>query len=361
MNRPRFCLNVVVVLALVALLGFQSVSFNQRIKRSESRVTAITERLSEHQSRTTSKADLEAARVNLEVHLEGALERVRVLEARSDAAPNVIARAAQSVVFLQGAYGFVDEATGKPLRYVRGPDDKPIRTRQGPAVSLDNRGPIVENQFTGTAFVATSERWLLTNRHVVFPWEYDQATKLFAKRGLVPVMNRLVAYLPGKSESIDVELVGASDEADVAVLQAIGLPHEIPPLEISSATPRPGDEVIVMGYPTGIKALLARAGPEFVDGLKQQGEWDFWRVARELASGRFISPLASRGIVGHVTDTSVVYDAATAQGGSGGPVLGVDGRVLAINSAVVPDFNGSNLGVPVAPTLRLLAGLAMKD
>ena len=51
----------------------------------------------------------------------------------------------------------------------------------------------------------------------------------------------------------------------------------------------------------------------------------------------------------------MVYDAETAQGGSGGPVLGLDGRVVAINAAILPEFSGSNLGVPVERAAPLLA------
>ena len=62
-----------------------------------------------------------------------------------------------------------------------------------------------------------------------------------------------------------------------------------------------------------------------------------------------------------MTDAAVVYDAATAAGGSGGPVLGLDGRVLAINAAILRNFNGSNLGVPIEPALRLLNGLLRQN
>ena len=84
------------------------------------------------------------------------------------------------------------------------------------------------------------------------------------------------------------------------------------------------------------------------------GPLDFWQVARRLAGSGLIEPLATVGVVGQVTRTSVVYDAETTHGGSGGPVLILDGRVLAINAAVVPEFGGSNLGVPAAEALRLL-------
>ena len=39
------------------------------------------------------------------------------------------------------------------------------------------------------------------------------------------------------------------------------------------------------------------------------------------------------------------------------PVLSLDGRVVAINSAILPEFGGSNLGVPAARARELLSGV----
>jgi len=50
----------------------------------------------------------------------------------------------------------------------------------------------------------------------------------------------------------------------------------------------------------------------------------------------------------------VVYDAETTHGGSGGPVLNLEGGVLAVNAAILPQFGGSNLGVPAAEAVRLM-------
>ena len=36
------------------------------------------------------------------------------------------------------------------------------------------------------------------------------------------------------------------------------------------------------------------------------------------------------------------------------PVLGLDGRVVAINAAILPEFGGSNLGVPAVQAHKLL-------
>jgi S1-C subfamily serine protease len=50
-----------------------------------------------------------------------------------------------------------------------------------------------------------------------------------------------------------------------------------------------------------------------------------------------------------------VYDAETTHGGSGGPVLDINGSVVAVNAAILPEYGGSNLGVPVARLRALLA------
>ena len=125
-------------------------------------------------------------------------------------------------------------------------------------------------------------------------------------------------------------------------------------MPLSETPAQPGEAVFVLGYPTGIRALLARTNEAFVDSLMRSGTPDFWTMARRLSEAGHIGPLATRGIVGQATTDKVVYDAETTSGGSGGPVLGLNGEVKAINSAILIDFDGSNLGVPVAEARRLL-------
>ena len=79
----------------------------------------------------------------------------------------------------------------------------------------------------------------------------------------------------------------------------------------------------MLGYPTGIRALLARTDETFVDSLIRDPRQDFWTMARHLSEAGHIAPLATRGIVGQATLDSVVYDAETTHGGSRGPVLGL--------------------------------------
>jgi S1-C subfamily serine protease len=88
--------------------------------------------------------------------------------------------------------------------------------------------------------------------------------------------------------------------------------------------------------------------------LRADSTAGFWRVAERLAHGGQIAPLASRGIVSQVSTEAVVYDAETTVGGSGGPVLSLKGEVLAVNAAILPEFGGSNLGVPARRATALL-------
>ncbi|MGB5815932.1 MAG: trypsin-like peptidase domain-containing protein [Thermoanaerobaculia bacterium] len=351
---------LLLLLVASATLVHRGLRLEERLTSEELRVAGLAELLEHTERRALSRADLAVARSELEGRLSATVERVAALEARSDAAGRTIANASRSIVFLQGAYGFVETATGRSLRYAGlGPDGIPLTDDAGnPLVGPDGRGPEIEALFTGTAFVATKDGLLLTNRHVASPWEYDDAAGAVMTQGFQPVMSRFVGYLPGVEEPFDVSLLLASDVADVAVLKCGDITGEVPSLELALPPPSAGDEVLVMGYPTGIRALLARADEGLVTQLMSEQGIDFWSVARKLSAASQIGPLASQGIVGQVTSAAIVYDAETTSGGSGGPVLDLDGRVVAVNVAIMPEFGGSNMGVPAAYAQQLLARAA---
>lgn len=346
-----------VVFALIALvltvilLARAYTSLEERLVQEELRLQGVTELLAESEQELTPE-DLEAVRLELTT----ALERVEVLEARTDAPARVVAASSKSVVFIQGAYGFIDIESQEPLRFAGlAPDGTPQVGAEGaPTVQLGGDGPVLEIMFTGTAFVASQDGLLLTNRHVALPWAYDNGAQMLMAQGLLPVMMRFIGFLPEVDQPFGVDLVLASSQADLAVLACTEVPGQVTPLGLATKQPAAGDEVIVLGYPTGIRALLARADEAFVRELSAGTEMDFWTVARRLSVAGHIAPLASRGIVAQTTPTAVVYDAETTRGGSGGPVLDLDGRVVAVTSAVVPEFGGSNLGVPARQGASLL-------
>lgn len=362
-NKTQLISLVVVTVLLLStlVLGYQQMLLNQRLQQDAARATAITERLAQQQREAITPADLSVLHQQLAAELAVAEQRVSHLENDAQAVSRVIADAAKSIVFLQGAYGFVEPNSGRPLRYVLGPSGRPLNTPLGPAVSVDGIGPEIELQLSGSAFVATTDGLLLTNRHVAVPWEQNPLTEVLRAKGFTPVMRRFVGYLPGLEEPFAVELVRASDEADIAILRSQQMPAHTPHLELNPVPPQLGDEVIVIGYPTGLRALLARLDEQQRDAFNAEDNIDMWQVGKQLSKDNNINPLATRGIVGQSTTAAIVYDADTAPGGSGGPVLGLDGRVVAVNAAILRDFGGSNLGVPVPPTQQLLTTITAAD
>ncbi len=354
-SRGAVLLLLALLLVTTGVLLFRTTRLEGQLARQAEEVHSIAGLVEQAEENALSLEALREVRAQLETRLSDAVERVEALEARSEAGQRVVAAAARSVVFLQGSYGFVEPVDRKPLRLVLGPDGRPLTDVRGnPRISVAGTGPVLERFYTGTAFVATEDGLLLTNKHVAVPWAFDESAKALVRQGLIPVMRRFIGYLPGVEEPFDVELVVASETADVAVLRCSGITGSVPYLPMSEAPAQPGEEVVVLGYPTGMRALLARTNQAFVDSLMQSARMDFWAMARRLSEAGHIGPLATRGIVGQVTSARVVYDAETTSGGSGGPVVGLDGNVRAVNAAILVDFGGSNLGVPAAEARRLL-------
>ena len=354
-----FRVGVILAIAALTVLAYQQSRMNtllqEQVETSSSRLESFAKAMARAREEALTPGDLEALRQEFKHGLTSNVDRLAQLERRSKASARVIAESASSVLFLQGAYGFREKSTGRMLRHVVDSEGRPFVTPKGqPLLSLEGKGPVAERQFIGTGFAVGSDGLLVTNRHVALPWENDADVKAFTGQGHEPVIIKFIAYLPGASPAGSVELVKASEDADLALLRWIGGGAPTPGLSLAETPSSAGDEVIVMGYPTGLRAMLAQAGEAFVAELQKTNNTDFWSVAERLAAEGHVAPLASRGIVGHVTSTTLVYDADTTHGGSGGPVLDPDGKVVAVNTAILPEYGGSNLGVPAAKVRMLL-------
>jgi S1-C subfamily serine protease len=347
----RVALAAVALMTLVSAVTFAVFGFRleRRIDEEGRRVRDVEARIQEQGERIDDPA-LRARYDELAIALS---DRIDALEAMNEAGRTTVRNAEPAVVFLQGAYGW-RSPDGRTLRIVMGPGGRLLRGPGGGYITdLDARGPPWSSEFTGSGFLAGDDGLVVTNRHVARPWSVDEQAGKLEVQGLVPVL-RLRVYAPGAADPFDADFVSASGTSDLALLRAPGLAGHAAPLPLAAVPPGAGDEILVLGYPAGINALLARSGEVFVDSLRQSMP-DFWSVAEQLAAADLIRPLASRGIVGQVTSASVVYDAETTRGGSGGPVLSLDGEVVAVTYGVLEGFGGSNLGVPVDEVRRLIA------
>ena len=140
-----------------------------------------------------------------------------------------------------------------------------------------------------------------------------------------------------------------SAKADVATLklQASAPPHTaLLELDDRKEATVSGDPVVLIGYPTGIDGILARAGSDTTQKVVENAK-EVSQIVSQLAAQHLIRPTTTQGHIGDVLTDKIVYDAATTSGGSGGPLFNRDGKVIGVNFAILTDFGGSNLAVPV--------------
>ena len=353
----------VVVVCVILVLGYflyqqvqTSSRLEQQIASGAERLDSVASAFARAQRDALTPDDLRALGSELGERMRANAERLALLEERSTAFARVVAAATPSVGFVQNAFGFREKNSGQFLRYRVDGSGTILKDRDGdPAVTLGGDGPVAEIATTGTGFALAGARVLLTNRHVAMPWEDNADVELMAIQGMEAVQTRIIVYFPGNPAPIEINLLAVSDEADLAVFAPADGSWPDGGLALADDVPAIGSEVAVMGFPTGFSAMLARSDPALIDEIVENESMDFWSVAQYLAERDWIAPLVSRGIVAQVSGIAVIYDADTTHGGSGGPVLDLEGRVVAVNAAGLTGYGGSNIGVPVSEVRRLLA------
>jgi len=244
--------------------------------------------------------------------------QVRELQQEQSMPMLVLDRHRESICFLYGIYSF------------RAPDGS-VRRRM---------------RISGTGFVV-AKGLVATNRHVAEPWFEDDEAEVLIRRGATPHLDHLLAFFPSRRDAIELNDVHVSTDADLAVARFTD-PHavaELKPLPLSQRPAIPGDSVVVVGYPMGTIAMVAKSPQPVYQRLAYRTEG--LSVARELAARSLIRPSATNGHLGDVVGDKLIYDAVTAHGGSGGPVFDSHGRVIGVNAAYLDGFSGSTLGISV--------------
>jgi len=284
--------------------------------------------------------------------------RLQKLETEGKVAQTIIQSYEPSVCLIHVVLAFRDHTTGLRLHYagLTSGGEPTTDEQHNPLLSLTGMGPEVHLDVFGTGFLASASGQILTNHHVAEPWWQNDDLKEMLDQGLEPVIAEMTAYFPGVRHGIAINTEKISSSADVAVVK--GNVSELGIKQIALADGRratvSGGPVVLLGYPTALGAILARAGAETLQSIATATNGDPKQVMEELARRNLIRPVITQGHIGEVLPDKIVYDAQTSSGGSGGPLFNNEGKVIGINFAMVREFGGSNFAIPVGYGKSLL-------
>ena len=294
----------------------------------------------------------------LQSQLAAVESRLQKMETDGKFAERIIQAYEPSVCLIHVVLAFREHTTGLRLRYagVTSTGEPATDEHNNPLVGLTGNGPEVHLDVFGTGFLVSDAGRILTNHHVAEPWWQNDDLKEMLDQGVEPVIVEMTAYFPGITKGIAVNTEKISSAADVAVVKGnvSGLGIKQIALADGRRSAVSGGPVVLIGYPTALDAILARAGPETLQSIATASKGDPKQVMEELARRNLIRPVTTQGHIGDVLSDKIVYDAQTTSGGSGGPLFNNEGKVIGINFAMVREFGGSNFAIPVGYGKSLL-------
>ncbi len=220
-------------------------------------------------------------------------------------------------------------------------------------VSGDPATAPIHARVAGTGFIV-APGLIATNRHVAEPWYGDREAAVALRHGATPVLEKLEAYFPGSPLPVVLQPIVLAKHGDLAVLriEKTAFTEKLRPLPLAGAPTHVGEPISVLAYPMGVTGMVAKSPAAVYERLASHQ--DDPGTAGELAALSLIRPSATFGHIGDVSGDKLIYDAPTARGGSGGPVLNTRGEVVAINSAYLDGFSGGTLGIAASDLLPLV-------
>ena len=189
--------------------------------------------------------------------------------------------------------------------------------------------PVPEvQQSSGSGFVIDDDLHIITNYHVV--QGALQSDSIEPRQGA-----SITVSFPGFDDPFPATVVGANPDFDLALLDVTGsdLPEGVLPIPLADyESVQVGQKVIAIGNPFGLQSTVTQ-------GIVSA-------IGRELPS------------IGRVEIPMIQTDAAINPGNSGGPLLDSSGRLLGINTMIVPGRSASgsaaNIGIGFAVPSSLL-------
>jgi putative serine protease PepD len=163
-------------------------------------------------------------------------------------------------------------------------------------------------------------------------WVFDDQGHVVTNQHVVDGAERVTVTFEDGTE-VPARVIGTDASTDIAVLELESPPDSLTPLPFGSTSELElGDAVIAIGSPLGLQGTVT-AG--IVSSL-----------------GRDI-----RAPNGFTIDGAVQTDAALNHGNSGGPLLGLDGRVVGMNAQIASD-TGANSGIGYAIPVETVRSIA---
>jgi S1-C subfamily serine protease len=280
----------------------------------------------------------------------------------NDSTAGFIHEDVQSVCLLHVSVAFRNQQTGQRLRYAGlNQQGEPLQDSDGnPILTLEGNGPEVKLDVFGTGFPVSSDGRIITNHHVAEPWWKNDEMSALTNEGFQAEISSIHAYFPGDPRAFTAEIEGVSKDADLATMrvQLQDLKRPVLSIDSSKAAAVPGEPIVLMGYATGLAAILARTDEDTAQQIVKQSGGDPSQILGELARRNLIHPLITQGHIGDVLPDKIVFDAQTTSGGSGGPLFNREGKVIGVTYAVLQGFGGSNFGIPIRFSEPLLGGAA---
>jgi DNA-binding response OmpR family regulator/S1-C subfamily serine protease len=294
----------------------------------------------------------------LQNQLNAVQERLQRLETEGKVAQTIIQSYEPSVCLIHVVVGFRDRTTGLKLHYagITSTGEPVTDEHNNPLLGITGSGPEVHLDVFGTGFLVSDKGQILTNHHVAEPWWNNDDLREMTDQGVEPIVVEMMAYFPGVSHGLSIATEKISSDADVALLKGAFSDLKIKQIAFADGgrSVVSGGPVVLLGYPTGLDAILARTGEDTLRSIASTTKGDPRQVMEELARRHLIRPVVTQGHIGDVLPDKIIYDAQTTSGGSGGPLFNGEGKVVGINFAMLRDFGGSNFAIPIGYGRSLL-------
>ncbi len=342
----------VVVVAIATSRGHDDLSRLERLNSELQRQLALASRAVEEQRDTweAQKKRLEQERAGLMQSIQSVAEQeqtsstevarlrdsldatnrslerfnpVNVEQERLDG----VGRAQRAVVFIETKVQFRSSKTKLLLR-------QKDTAAEEDSVTFDESAAVLERESSGSGFCISADGFIVTNAHVVRPNGYDAAIEVGADETLQSEVVYAVVF-SGSDHRHPAQVMRVLDDGtdDLALLRIepfVDMPH-LDAFSTDVATPAPGAEVYLHGFPLGKMAI-------------QEGN-------RVIAS-------SFRGILSRSVSVWLQVDAAVHPGNSGGPLTDRSGRVIGVVCRVqrIPDgplAPDMGYAIPIAAVGRL--------